>query len=60
MLRSLLSCYLLLLFGLAEAKLKNSPKCSKGTLELFILQIIIFFFVTVLHFGKQATEALQG
>lgn len=60
MLRSVLSSHFLLLFGLAEAKLKNSPKCSKETLELFCCLDDFSFFVTVLYFGKRATEALQG
>lgn len=61
MVQSVLSSYFLLLFGLAEAELKNSPNYPEETLELFILQMIFFFFFfKLLHFGKQTTEALQG
>lgn len=44
MVQSVLSSYFLLLFGLAEAELKNSPNYPEETLELFILQMIFFFF----------------
>lgn len=47
MVRSLCSWPFLLLFGLAEAELKNSPNYSKATLELFILQMIFFFKLSV-------------
>lgn len=43
MLQSVLSSYFLLLFGLAEAKLKNSSTCSKETSEFFVLKMISFF-----------------
>lgn len=35
------------LLGLAEAELKNSPNYSKETLELFILQMIFFFKLSI-------------
>lgn len=56
MLWSVLSSCFLLLFGLAEAKLKNSPKCSKETLELFIFQMI--FFSNCLIFWKASNWSI--